>query len=51
MTHETTRRGLFNRGHQDEFRKPFYRNIRTFLCASAASLALCCSVSQSGGNY
>jgi phospholipase C len=46
MTNETTRRGLFNGRHQDAFGKPLYRNIRTLLCASAASLALCCSASH-----
>src|SRR5580704_759898 len=44
MTNKTTKRGFANRGHQDAFRKPVYRNIHALLCASAASLALCSSV-------
>src|SRR5215470_14947949 len=51
MTNETTGRGLFNRGHQDAFRRPVYRSIRLRLCASAASLALCCSISHADDSH
>jgi Phosphoesterase family len=46
MTARTIRRDHFNRGNQDAFCKPVYPNIRILLYASAASLALCCSVSH-----